>query len=137
MVSHGGGREFKGTDFLYLKCKGLKFSITVVVKIKNCRVLVEPPAEERWSGLLGRWLLGAVVPWCSSARLLLGAVVVVRVKSRPEVTAPQLQLHRAAVQLGEPLALCSATAACMIVGSFTARRASTVRHQHIEHNSEP
>ena len=123
MVSHGGGREFKGTDFLYLKCKGLKFSITVVVKIKNCRVLVEPPAEERWSGLLGRWLLGAVV--------------VVRVKSRPEVTAPQLQLHRAAVQLGEPLALCSATAACMIVGFSTTRRASTVRQQHIEHNSEP
>ena len=71
-----------------------------------------------------------------SARLLLGAVVVVRVKSRPEVTAPQLQLHRAAVQLGEPLPLCSATAACMIVGSFTARRASTAGHQHFEHNSE-
>ena len=73
-------------------------------------------------------LLGAVV---------LGAVVVVRVKSRPEVTAPQLQLHRAAVQLGEPLALCSATAACMIVGSFTAQHASTAGHQHIEHNCEP
>ena len=73
-------------------------------------------------------LLGAVV---------LGAVVVVRVKSRPEVTAPQLQLHRAAVQLGEPLPLCSATAACMIVGFSTTRRASTVRQQHIEHNSEP
>ena len=82
------------------------------------------------------------VAGCSSARLLLGAVVlgavvVVRVKSRPEVTAPQLQLHRAAVQLGEPLALCSATAACMIVGSFTAQHASTAGHQHIEHNSEP
>ena len=25
----------------------------------------------------------------------------------------------------------------MIVGFFTARRASTARHQHIEHNSEP
>ena len=73
----------------------------------------------------------------SLAARLLGAVVVVRVKSRPEVTAPQLQLHRAAVQLGEPLALCSATAACMIVGSFTTRLASTAGHQHIEHNSEP
>ena len=60
MVSRGGGEEFKGTDFLYLTHKwgsGLKFSIAVVVKIKNWRVLVEPPAEERWSGLLGRWLL--------------------------------------------------------------------------------
>ena len=68
----------KDLKALYLKCKwgsGLKFSIALVVKIKNRRVLVEPPAEERWSGLLGRWLLGAVVPWCSSARLLLGAVV--------------------------------------------------------------
>ena len=77
----------------------------------------------------------------SLAARLLGccsvAARLVRVKSRPEVTAPQLQLHRAAVQLGEPLALYSATAACMIVGSFTARLASTAGHQYIENNSEP
>ena len=60
MVSHGGGQGFEGTDFLYLTHRwgsGLKFSIAVVVKIKNWRVLVEPPTEERWLGLLGRWLL--------------------------------------------------------------------------------
>lgn len=73
MVSHGGGQGFEGTDFLYLTHRwgsGLKFSIAVVVKIKNWRVLVEPPAEERWSGLLGRWLLV-----CSVAARCLGAVV--------------------------------------------------------------
>ena len=70
MVSHGGGQGFEGTDFLCLKWKSLKYSIAVVVKIKNWRVLVEPPAEERWSGLLGRWLLV-----CSVAARCLGAVV--------------------------------------------------------------
>ena len=133
MVSHGGGREFKGTDFLYLKCKGLKFSITVVVKIKNCRVLVEPPAEERWSGLLGRWLLV-----CSVAARCRGGGAGKKPAGGHSPTTTTIQSSSAA-RRAPCTVQCnySATAACMIVGFSTTRRASTVRQQHIEHNSEP